>query len=100
MLIAASTPATDQGATIKSKKNSQVPTTALFLIAGSAINIVENGHLVSRRSDVIIYSVEAEYIEQVVKTYASCITLRFFSSAKDSDKIWRHRQWSNVMQSP
>jgi prephenate dehydrogenase (NADP+) len=34
---------------------------------------VENGHLVSRRSDFILYSVEAEYINDVVKTYGPCI---------------------------
>jgi prephenate dehydrogenase len=42
------------------------------LIGGSSLNIVEDGHLVSRRSDVIIYSVEAEYIDHVVKTYGPC----------------------------
>jgi prephenate dehydrogenase (NADP+) len=42
----------------------------------SPINIVENGHLVSRRSDFIIYSVEAEYVDEVVKAYGPCIPLR------------------------
>lgn len=40
---------------------------------GTGINIVENGHLVSRRSDFIIYSVEAEYIDAVVKAYGPCM---------------------------
>ena len=44
------------------------------LIEDTPINIEENGHLVSRRSDVILYSVEAEYIEAVVKTYGPCNT--------------------------
>ena len=34
---------------------------------------MENGHLVSRRSDLIIYSVEAEYVDEVVKTYGPCL---------------------------
>ncbi|KNE58136.1 hypothetical protein AMAG_04952 [Allomyces macrogynus ATCC 38327] len=33
------------------------------------LNVLENGHLVSRRSDFIIYSVEAKFIDQVVKQY-------------------------------
>jgi len=37
---------------------------------------VENGHLVSRRSDFIIYSVEAEYVDEVVKSYGPCIAHR------------------------
>jgi prephenate dehydrogenase (NADP+) len=44
----------------------------LLKCAGSGINVVENGHLVSRRSDFIIYSVEAEYIDDVVRTFGPC----------------------------
>lgn len=33
---------------------------------------MENGHLVSRRSDFILYSVEAEYVDEVVKIYGPC----------------------------
>ena len=36
------------------------------------INILPNGHLVSRESDYIIYSVEAEHIDEVVATYGPC----------------------------
>ena len=50
------------------------PVDILCLIEGSRINIVENGHLVSRRSDIIFYSVEAEYVDQVVNTYGPCIS--------------------------
>ncbi|KAI9189943.1 prephenate dehydrogenase (NADP(+)) [Blastocladiella emersonii ATCC 22665] len=32
-------------------------------------NVVDNGHLVSRRSDLVIYSVEAKFIADVVKAY-------------------------------
>ncbi|KAK9687623.1 prephenate dehydrogenase (NADP(+)) [Basidiobolus ranarum] len=36
---------------------------------GSGVNVLENGHLVSRRSDFIIYSVETEFIDSVVQQY-------------------------------
>ncbi|KAI8989839.1 Prephenate dehydrogenase [Trametes punicea] len=35
----------------------------------SGIHVLENGHLVSRVSDFIMYSVEAEYIDRVVAEY-------------------------------
>ena len=38
----------------------------------SPINVLENGHFVARRSDFIIYSVEAEYIDKVVRQYGPC----------------------------
>lgn len=37
-----------------------------------AIQVMKDGHLVSRISDFIIYSVEAEYIDAVVKEYGPC----------------------------
>jgi len=33
---------------------------------------MQDGHLVSRESDFIIYSVEAEYLDAVVKQYGPC----------------------------
>lgn len=33
---------------------------------------MRDGHLVSRESDFIIYSVEAEYLDSVVKQYGPC----------------------------
>lgn len=33
---------------------------------------MRDGHLVSRESDFIIYSVEAEYLDAVVKEYGPC----------------------------
>ena len=36
------------------------------------IHIYPNGHLVSRISDFIIYSVEAKVIDQVVAEFAPC----------------------------
>ncbi|EWC44440.1 putative prephenate dehydrogenase [Drechslerella stenobrocha 248] len=42
---------------------------AEFEGSGSSISIVENGHLVSRCSDYIIYNVPAESIDAVVKLY-------------------------------
>ncbi len=37
-----------------------------------SIQVVKDGHLVSRSSDFIIYSVEAEYIEKVVEMFGPC----------------------------
>lgn len=36
------------------------------------VTVVKDGHHVSRRADYIVYSVEAEYIEAVVKQYGPC----------------------------
>jgi hypothetical protein len=36
------------------------------------IRVLKDGHQVSRISDFIIYSVEAEFISQVVSTYGPC----------------------------
>lgn len=36
------------------------------------IQVLKDGHQVSRISDFIIYSVEAEFISQVVSTYGPC----------------------------
>lgn len=36
------------------------------------IHVYENGHYVARISDFIVYSVEAEYIDAVVKEYGPC----------------------------
>ncbi|CAG8479844.1 9684_t:CDS:10 [Paraglomus brasilianum] len=38
-------------------------------LAGSGLTVLKDGHAVSRRSDFIIYSVEAENIERVVAEY-------------------------------
>jgi len=38
---------------------------------------MEDGHLVSRDSDFIIYSVEAEAIDKVVGMYARCTWVPF-----------------------
>lgn len=38
---------------------------------GSGLTVLRDGHLVSRRSDFIIYSVEAAYIDRVVEQYGS-----------------------------
>jgi prephenate dehydrogenase (NADP+) len=60
---------------IRKEFEGNLPTPRCKLISGSSINIVENGHLVSRRSDFILYSVEAEYVDEVVKTYGPCNSL-------------------------
>lgn len=41
------------------------------------VQIFSNGHLVSRQSDYIIYSVEAEHIDKVVETYGPCKTFPY-----------------------
>lgn len=37
------------------------------------VEIMTSGHLVSRASDYIIYSVEAKNIDAVVKTFGPCM---------------------------
>lgn len=39
------------------------------------VEIMPNGHLVSRGSDYIIYSVEAKNIDAIVKTFGPCMLL-------------------------
>lgn len=38
----------------------------------SGLNVLRDGHAVSRRSDFIIYSVEAKNIDKVVAEYGPC----------------------------
>jgi len=64
---------------------------------GSGINIVENGHLVSRRSDFIIYSVEAEYVDAVVKAYGPCICSSGRSLGNGSDEGGRGGRRTDVL---
>ena len=40
------------------------------------VEIMQNGHLVSRCSDYIIYSVEAKNIDAVVKAFGPCMMTR------------------------
>ena len=47
------------------------------------VEIMRNGHLVSRASDYIIYSVEAKNIDAVVRTFGPCMI--FFRT-----HIYRH----------
>jgi prephenate dehydrogenase (NADP+) len=37
--------------------------------------VLKDGHMVSRSSDWIMYSVEAEYIEDAVRMYGPCESL-------------------------
>jgi hypothetical protein len=48
------------------------------------VHIHVNGHLVSRQSDYIIYSVEAELIDSVVAQFAPCTLL----SLRVSSGLW------------
>ncbi|KAI9223683.1 hypothetical protein BC828DRAFT_375294 [Blastocladiella britannica] len=49
-------------------------------------NVFENGHLVSRRSDLIIYSVEAKYIASVVAAFGPSTKLNAIVSGQTSVK--------------
>ena len=42
------------------------------LLDVSAITVLRDGHLVSRAADFIMYSVEAEFIDNVVAQYGPC----------------------------
>ena len=68
-----------------------------MLILASPINVVENGHLVSRRSDFIVYSVEAEYIDEVVKTYGPCKSHLELKMTYFSDQSRCSGGWSNIL---
>ena len=48
------------------------------------IHVMADGHLVSRVSDFIMYSVEAEFIDRVVAEYGPC---RFCVSMNDSASL-------------
>ena len=43
---------------------------------GTGITVMKDGHLVSRQSDWILYSVPAEFIDNVVATYGPCTCKR------------------------
>ena len=45
------------------------------------VHVLVDGHQVSRISDFIMYSVEAEFIERVVATYGPCMSSAFSSHA-------------------
>jgi len=49
------------------------------MCTGSGLTVHQNGHLVSRISDFIIYSVEAEFIESVVKEFGPCMPIPYQS---------------------
>lgn len=70
----------------KSSKVTSVPSWSIFnlgptpqptsfppvLCADSKLKVHRDGHLVSRISDLIIYSVEAAFLDNVVATYGPC----------------------------
>lgn len=43
---------------------------------GKGVTVMRDGHLVSRQSDFIIYSVEAEFMDRVVAQYGPCTSSR------------------------
>jgi hypothetical protein len=77
-----------------------------FFLGKPGITVHRDGHLVSRISDFILYSVEAEFIDSVVEQYGPCKiltpthpTLVITHLIDDSNKIWRNRRRTNVGQS-
>ena len=46
-----------------------------------SITVLRDGHAVSRISDWIMYSVEAEFIERVVAEYGPCTRYRYLFPA-------------------
>ena len=74
------------------------------------IHVLENGHLVSRVADFVMYSVEAEFIDRVVAEYGPCMSalfrllfgVRFADTQADlgSDEGWRDCIWTDISQSP
>jgi prephenate dehydrogenase (NADP+) len=47
-----------------------------YKTGNAAIRVMKNGHYVSRTSDFIMYSVEAEYMDRVVAEYGPCMFIR------------------------
>lgn len=86
--------------------------------AGTGIRVMKDGHLVSRQSDWILYSVPAEFIDSVVSTYGPCkfiydvvLSLVIYSSfsgqlvnntslllTANSDKDWSNCSWTDIGQ--
>lgn len=50
------------------------------------VHVVKNGHLVSRKADFVIYSVEAEFIDRVVGEYGASTKVGAIVSAQTSVK--------------
>lgn len=62
-----------------------------------AIIVMKDGHHVSRISDFIIYSVEAAYINDVVKEYGPCTsTSQLPSSILSIDVLQKLIVWSDL----
>lgn len=49
------------------------------MIDTPGVNVLRDGHLVSRTSDFIMYSVEAEFIDRVVAEYGPCEFMHKFT---------------------
>lgn len=60
------------------------------------VNIYPNGHLVSRSSDYIIYSVEAKNINDVVAKYGPCKRVQVFTlNGKLTASAYSYEAWCN-----
>jgi hypothetical protein len=70
------------------------------------VEIMQNGHLVSRCSDYIIYSVEAKNIDAVVKAFGPCMLILLLLTVPTTDTSaysyqgWRYSWRTDIMQSP
>ena len=70
-----------------------------------AITVLRDGHLVSRAADFIMYSVEAEFIDNVVAQYGPCKLLAYrqtpanASSHSRSHETRCNRFWSDIRES-
>jgi hypothetical protein len=66
------------------------------------INVLRDGHYVSRTSDFILYSVEAEHINRVVAQYGPCELLSYVDVVRSqmvtSYQGRGHCRWSDVSQ--
>lgn len=70
------------------------------------IKVFPTGHAVSRSSDFLMYSVEAEFIENVVAQYGPCtfarqsFRLSMYNRISLSYETWRYSRRANVCKSP
>ena len=55
---------------------------------------MRDGHLVSRQSDFIIYSVEAEFIDRVVAQYGPCTSSYLLPRTLMLTERFKRRNWA------
>lgn len=57
----------------------------MLRLCQTRVEIMQNGHLVSRCSDFIIYSVEAKNIDAVVKAFGPCMPMLLLLTTSKTD---------------